>query len=309
MKIGILGATGFVGQNLMEVARRSHMCVGASRRTGVDARNTGDLVEWILNNKVTHLVNLAAECGGIGLNQEHPAQLWAATTAISHSVLEAARITDIEKLIMIGTVCSYPQHCPTPFKEEYLLRYGEPEPTNRAYGIAKLNALYGAQAYAAEYGTNVCCLIPVNMYGRYDNFGKSSHVIPAMIEKFMEAKKTGQDVTLWGTGKPTREFLHVVDFSNAVLRAIEHLNTTTFVNIGTGSEISIADLANLVAEATDFGGKIIWDTTKPDGQPKRCLDITRAKEMMGFSAAISLPTGLADTIAWYKNDKEVNTAP
>lgn len=302
MKIGILGATGFIGKNLVEYLKiHGESVEGCSRRTGVDARNKKDLVNWIKSNNITHLVNLAAECGGIGLNQKQPADLWSATTAISHSVLEAALETKIEKTIMVGTVCSYPKNCPVPFKEEYLLYYGEPEPTNRAYGIAKLNSLYGAQSYAVQYGLNVACLIPVNMYGRYDNFDdNSSHVMPAIIKKFLIAKKNNlPSVTLWGTGSSTREFLHAKDFSKAIHSAILNLNDSQFINIGTGREISIKDLSLLIAKLIGFTGEIIWDITKPDGQQRRCLDISRAKKLLDYSPSINLEDGIIDTIDWY----------
>ena len=305
MKIGILGSTGFVGKNLIEYLKiNGEEIVGCSRRTGVDARNKNDLINWIESNNITHLVNLAAECGGIGLNQKRPADLWSTTTAISHNVLEASVKTKIKKLVMVGTVCSYPKNCPTPFKEEYLLYYGEPEPTNRAYGISKLNSLYGAQAYSIQYGLNVACLIPVNMYGRYDNFDDdSSHVIPALIKKFTAAKKNNlSNVTLWGTGAPTREFLHAKDFSKAIHSAILNLNDNQFINIGTGKEISIKNLSLLISKTIGFCGDVFWDSSKPDGQPKRCLDISRAQKLLDYSPSINLEDGIIDTINWYNKN-------
>lgn len=303
MHIGILGATGFVGKNVVEYFQEvgiSHC--GASRRTGVDASDLNSLLSWISNSKITHLINLAAECGGIGLNQKKPASLWMATSKISHTILEAVRFSNIEKIIMVGTVCSYAKHCPTPFKEEYLMNYGPPEETNMAYGIAKLNALVGAQAYAKQYGMNVCNLVPVNMYGPYDHSDlNNSHVIPALIRKIDDAIKANAEfVTLWGTGSPTREFLYAKDFAKATILALENCNTYEFINIGTGSEISIKELSELISSLMGYKGEIIWDTTKPDGQPRRCLDTSKAERILKFRATTVLTDGLMKTIEWYR---------
>ena len=301
MNIGVLGATGFVGRNLMEHLHENQVpCVGASRRTGVDAADLSSLLAWIKTNKITHLINLAADCGGIGLNQRKPASLWLATARISHTVLEAARYTNLEKTVMVGTVCSYAKHCPVPFKEEYLMNYGAPEETNMAYGIAKLNAAIGAQAYAKEFGLNICNLIPVNMFGPYDHCDlNNSHVIPAVIRKINDAKNNNQDVTLWGTGNATREFLFARDFAQAALLACEKPTTSEFINSGTGQEISIRTVAETVARILDYKGQIIWDTSKPDGQPRRCLDVSKASSILGFRATVDFATGLEETIKWY----------
>lgn len=306
MHIGVLGATGFVGKNVIEHLQEIGVnhC-GASRRTGVDASDLNSLLNWISNNKITHIINLAAECGGIGLNQQKPASLWMATSKISHAVLEAVRFSGVEKLVMVGTVCSYSKHCPTPFKEEYLMNYGMPEETNAAYGVAKLNALIGAQAYVKQYGMNINCLLPVNMYGPYDHSDlNNSHVIPALIRKIDDAMKVGaESVTLWGTGSPTREFLYAKDFAKAAVLALENCNTCEFINIGTGSEISIKELAELISLLMGYKGRIIWDTTKPDGQPRRCLDVSKAERILEFRATTILMDGLAKTIKWYKCDR------
>jgi len=303
MHIGILGSTGFVGKNLVEYLTR-HKIVhsGASRRTGVDAADLSSLLNWITNNKITHLVNLAADCGGIGLNQKKPASLWMATSRISHTVLEAARFARIEKTVMVGTVCSYAKHCPTPFKEEYLMNYGLPEETNMAYGVAKLNALIGAQAYAKQYDMHVCNLVPVNMFGPYDHSDlNNSHVIPALIRKFDDAiKNNDPTVTLWGTGSATREFLYAQDFAEACLLALQKCSTSEFINVGTGNEISIKELANLISTLMEYNGTIIWDTTKPDGQPRRCLDTSKAERILQFKAKTNLMNGLQQTIDWYR---------
>lgn len=304
MNVGILGSTGFVGTNLAEfLSMMGIPHVGASRRTGVDAADLSSLMAWIVDNKITHLVNLAADCGGIGLNQRRPASLWLATSRISHTVLEAARFARLEKVIMVGTVCSYAKHCPVPFKEEYLMNYGPPEETNMAYGIAKLNSLVGAQAYAKQFGVNICNLVPVNMYGPYDHFDlNNSHVVPAMIRKLDEAIKNNQQlVTLWGTGTATREFLFAKDFAQATLLALNKCETSEFINVGTGTEISIKELMHATADLMGFKGQIIWDTSKPDGQPRRCLDVSKAERIIGFRATTSLVDGLRETIQWYQS--------
>lgn len=314
MIAGVLGSTGFVGKNLMLALEKAEIeCVSGSRRFmllrsefGVDARSFKSLTNWIKRNKVTHLVNLAAECGGIGLNQRKPADLWKVTTAISHTVLEAAHQTQLQKVIMVGSVCSYPKDCPVPFKEEYLMHYGFPELTNSAYGIAKLNSLIGAQAFARQYGLNVCNLIPVNMYGPHDHFDlENSHVIPAMIRKIYDAKcSNAKHISLWGTGNATREFLFVEDFARAIILALQKLNQPDLINIGIGTEISIEDLAIKIAGFIGYGGDIVWDHSKPDGQPRRCLDVSRAERLFGFRAQIEIDDGLKRTIEWYRNHAE-----
>lgn len=300
--IGVLGATGFVGRNTVErLAERGERVVGGSRSTGIDATDLVALVAWLRTNQVTHLINLAAICGGIGLNKKRPADLWAASTKINSTVLEAARISKISKLVLVGTVCSYAKHCPVPFVETDLMSHGEPEPTNLAYGVAKLSALYGGRAYAQQYGMNICNLVPVNMYGPYDHFDlENSHVIPAMIRKITDAKQFNSKLSLWGTGKATREFLYAKDFADAVLAAIDQLNEPTFLNIGSGSEISIADLVRVIADVMDYQGEIEWDANMPDGQPRRCLNVGRATQLLGWKATTPFREGIQQTVAWYQ---------
>jgi len=310
MKVGVLGHSGFVGINLMEMLEAEGIeCCGASRRSGVDASRIDSIKDWIRQNDITHVVNLAAIAGGIGLNKERPADLWEATQTITTAVLLACSTSDISKLVMTGTVCSYAADARTPFKEEYLMKYGEPEPTNRAYGLAKLSSLYGARAFHDQYGLNVCCLIPVNMYGRHDHFDlKNSHVIPAIIRKITDAKNDNDDVMLWGTGSPTREFLHATDFCRAVVLAIKSEKKETcdgtFINVGTGSEISIGNLADMISKLMSFRGRILFDPTKPSGQLRRCLDISRARDILGYRPKMDLRAGLADTIDWYLENQE-----
>ena len=307
-KIGILGGTGFVGRNLQ--ARFNELGVEyevASRQHGVDARISGEVRAWILDTKPDVVVNLAAECGGIGKNQRQPADLWLAVTEISAGVLRACAEAKVDRLIMLGTVCSYAAECPTPFTEDYLMNYGPPEPTNRAYGVAKLSGLYGAQAFESQYDLSVCNLIAVNMYGPFDHFDlENSHVIPAIIRKIQTAiDENSPSVTLWGTGTPTREFLYAQDFADAILLAATKSEIgSDFINIGSGSEISIKDLANTLAGVMGYRGDLVWDDTKPDGQMRRCLNVDRACDMLGFTASTELQAGLSRTIEWYRESRE-----
>ena len=305
-KYGILGSTGFLGRHLMRYLELAEQpAVGGSRSIGVDARSVSSLTNWIIDNKITHIINLAAECGGIGLNQTSSAELWLATTLITSAVLEAARLTKITKLCLIGTVCSYAKDCPIPFCEDYLMNYGKPEPTNAAYGVAKLNGLFGLQAYRQQYGLNGIYLLPVNLYGPGDNFDPdSSHVIPALIRKFQEAKDKGERrVIMWGTGKASREFLYVEDCARAVVMATRSYDRPEPVNIGAGFEITIHDLAIKIAKLVGFEGDILHDLTKPDGQPRRCLCVQRALDEFGFHAETPFDEGLARTVKWWNGHK------
>lgn len=301
-KIGIIGGTGFVGQNMLQAySNQDFQCFTCSRRTGVDATNTKQVTDWIKDNQIDTVINLAAECGGIGLNKEKPADLWAAATQISSAVLLACLETN-STLVQVGTVCSYAKHCPVPFRESDLMHHGEPEETNMAYGIAKLNGLYGGQAFAKQYGLRVYNLIPVNMYGPFDHFEPDrSHVIPALIKKIDNAIKTNSNLVLWGSGMATREFLHARDFAQAVLNVLTFADSSDFFNVGTGQEISIKKLAETISLLMGYNKPIIWDSDMPDGQPKRRLDITKAQEQLAFSPKISLVDGLEEVIAWYYN--------
>lgn len=306
MVIGVLGATGFVGQNLIQRLQNDNIPYKAtSRKIGIDVTNTSHLISWLEHYNITHLINLAAECGGIGLNMKRPADLWIASTKISASVIEAVISTNITKLIQVGTVCSYAKNSPVPFKEADLMWHGEPEYTNLAYGIAKLNSLYGAQAATKQYGINILSFLPVNMFGPHDHFDLiNSHVIPALIRKVENAKLNNDPhITSWGSGKATREFLYVEDFVDAIMLGLEHGNTPAFINIGTGIETPISSLVEIIANIMGYTGEIRWDLTMPDGQPRRCLDVSRAKELLGFTAKTSLTVGLQKTIDWYKREK------
>jgi len=303
---GILGSEGFVGRNMQDYltaqghkfVRGGRSCQGKER---VDATNPASVVKWIQDNNVSHLINLAAECGGIGLNKTHPFDLWKSATAISNGVLEAVSLTAVEKLVMIGTVCSYAAECPTPFKEEYLFHHGMPEKTNAAYGVAKLNGYLGTLALRRQFNQEAIFLVPVNMYGLHDHFDlENSHVIPALINKFVTAARDNQPtVTCWGTGKATREFVFARDAAAGIVAAALNYSGEEPVNLGSGDEISIKRLAEIIKDKSGFQGEIIWDSTKPDGQMARRLDCSKAIEHFGWQASTKFEDGLEQTIEWF----------
>ncbi len=243
--------------------------------------------------------------GGIGANRAHPGQFLYENAIMGLELLEACRVAGVAKTVVAGTVCAYPKHTPVPFREEHLWD-GYPEETNAPYGLAKKLLLAQAQAYRAEYGMNAIYLLPVNLYGLGDNFDlETSHVIPAMIRKFAEARAAGApSVTLWGDGSPTREFLYVEDAARAFRLALERYDGPDPINLGSGEEMAIKDLAALVAEATGYQGEVLWDSTRPNGQPRRCLDTSRARELLGFEAEVGLDEGVARTVAWFGRQAE-----
>ena len=245
--------------------------------------------------------HLAAEVGGIGANRANPGRYWYANTAMGTNVLEQSRLAEVRKLVLLGTICSYPKFAPTPFKEDDLWD-GYPEETNAPYGVAKKALLVGAQAYREQYGLNTVYLLPVNLYGPGDNFDlQSSHVIPALVRKMIEAQERGEgEVVLWGDGSPTREFLYVDDCAEGIFLASQRYEGSEPVNLGTGEEISIRELAELVAELTGFEGELAWDTSKPNGQPRRQLDVSRAEQLFGFRARTPLRAGIERTVSWYR---------
>lgn len=251
------------------------------------------------------VIHLAASVGGIGFNQRNPGVLFYDNMIMGAQLMEAARLSQVEKFVQTGTVCAYPKFTPVPFKEEDLWE-GYPEETNAPYGIAKKALLVQAQAYRAQYGFNAIYLLPVNLYGPGDNFDlENSHVIPALIRKCVEAAESGLDqITVWGTGKPTREFLYVEDCARGIVLAASRYDGDQPVNLGSGKEISIADLVRLIARISGFEGEIIWDESRPDGQPRRCLD-TRKAEKFGFKADVGFENGLKRTIDWYKEQCRV----
>ena len=245
------------------------------------------------------VIHLAAVVGGIGANMRNPGSFFYQNLMMGAQLMHAAWERSAEKFVAVGTVCCYPERTPVPFREDDLWN-GYPEPTNAPYGLAKKMLLVQAQAYRAQYGFNAVFLLPVNLYGPWDNFDpESSHVIPALIRKFQEAKAAGRDrVTVWGTGKASREFLYVTDCARAIRLAAERYDGDKPVNIGTGREITIRELAERIARLTDFAGRIEFDASKPDGQPRRCLDTRRAREEFGFEAQVDLEAGLRQTIEW-----------
>lgn len=250
------------------------------------------------------VIHLAAEVGGIGANRSHPGRFFYANMAMGLNVIEESRRRGVEKLVQVGSVCAYPKHCPVPFAESDLWN-GYPEETNAPYGITKRALGVMLQAYRDEYGLNGVFLLPVNLYGPGDNFDlASSHVIPALIRKFDEAVETATDrVVCWGSGEVTREFLYVEDAAEAIVRAADCLNDSSPINLGTGCEVRIADLAAMIARCCGFHGSIEWDSRQPDGQPRRCLDTTRAVDRIGWCAKAQLEDGLRRTIEWWRAQK------
>ena len=306
-KVLVTGGAGFLGSFLVEklVGRgvlKSNIRVPRSNET--DLRKWGNCQKEV--DGIDIAIHLAAKVGGIGFNRENPATLFYDNAIMGIQMMETARQAGIKKFICLGTVCSYPKFTPTPFKENNLW-HGYPEETNAPYGVAKKMLLVQAQSYRLQYGFNAIYLIPVNLYGPRDNFDpNSSHVIPALIKKMIDAIDNGSDeVVIWGTGNASREFLYVEDCAEGILLATERYNKPEPVNLGVGREIKIKELVELIAELSGFKGRIAWDTTKPDGQPRRCLDTTRAEKEFGFQAKTDFKEGLKKTIDWYRANKRV----
>ena len=298
MKILLTGATGFLGQNLKPVLSEDYEVVGYGSEPW-DLRDQSK-VEYIVQKiRPDVIVHAAGSVGGIGANKENPGKFMYENLIMGTNLIHQAMKYRVPKFILLGTVCAYPKHTPVPFKEEELWN-GYPEETNAPYGIAKKTLMRLVEAYHEQYDFNGVNLVPVNMYGPHDHFNlTSSHVIPALILKFYEAIKSGEDVTLWGTGEASREFLYAPDCAEAIKLAIQKDVEPEPINIGTGKEIKIIDLAETIADLMSFNGTIFFDSSKPDGQPRRCLDTTRAKERLGFEAATDLKTGLNSTIEWF----------
>jgi GDP-L-fucose synthase len=294
----VTGGGGFLGSHLVKRLEDAGHDVFVARRREYDLTRYDDAERLYEDAQPEVVFHLAAEVGGIGANRENPGRYWYANLMMGAHVLELARLHDVQKTIVAGTVCAYPKHTPVPFREKDLWN-GYPEETNAPYGVAKKSILVGAQAYREQYGTNAIFLLPANLYGPRDNFDlATSHVIPALIRKMTDA--TG-DVVLWGDGSPTREFLYVDDAAEGLLLAAERYDGAEPVNLGTGVETSIRELAELITELTGFDGELVWDSTMPNGQPRRQLDATRAEQLFGFRARTSLRDGLKRTIAWYRD--------
>ena len=304
-KILLSGGAGFLGSSIVEQLLQkgvSQEQVSIPRSHETDLRIWENCVDAVKGKDV--VIHLAACVGGIGFNQKYPALLFYDNAIMGIQLIEAAHREGVEKCVVLGTVCAYPKFTPVPFQEKNLWD-GYPEETNAPYGLAKKMLLVQSQAYRQQYGFNSIYLLPVNLYGPRDNFDpESSHVIPALIKKFVEAVEDNhRTVEIWGTGAASREFLYVDDCARAIVLAAEHYNKPDPVNIGAGREISIKELVNLIGKLTGFEGKIHWDSSKPDGQPRRCLDVSRAKQEFGFEARTSFEEGLKATIDWYMNNR------
>ncbi len=301
-RILVTGGAGFLGRHLVaELKRRGATQVATPRKAEYDLTREPDVRRMYEALRPQAVLHLAAVVGGIGANRESPGRFFFENVMMGAMVMEQARLSGVEKFVGIGTICAYPKLAPVPFLERDLWN-GYPEETNAPYGIAKKMLLVQGQAYRQQYGFRAIHLLPVNLYGPHDNFDPaSSHVIPALIRKCLEAVDAGAaEVVCWGTGNATREFLFVEDCARAIADAAERYDAPEPINIGAGFEISIRDLAELIAELTGFRGRLTFDRTKPDGQPRRSLDVSRAKAAFGFSASTDFRTGLARTIEWYR---------
>ncbi|MHB8856621.1 MAG: GDP-L-fucose synthase family protein [Bellilinea sp.] len=301
-KVCLTGGSGFLGSFVTEKLRqRGVKEIFIPRIEQYNLVNPQDVERMLDNSRPDVIIHLAAHVGGIGANRLHPAEFFYDNLMMGTQLMHQAWRRGIEKYTAIGTVCAYPKFTPVPFKEDSLWD-GYPEETNAPYGLAKKMQLVQAQAYRQQYGFNAIFLLPVNLYGPRDNFDlESSHVIPALIRKFIEAQETGVDeVEVWGDGSPTREFLYVEDAAEGILLATEHYNGAEPVNLGSGTEISIKNLAELIQRLTGYHGKLVWNTSKPNGQPRRGLDTTRAEKYFGFKAAVPFEEGLRRTIDWYR---------
>jgi GDP-L-fucose synthase len=304
-RILVTGGAGFLGSFLVEQLRqRGYNDIIVPRRREFDLTSEQDVVRLYQQFKPAVVAHLAAEVGGIGANRDNPGRFFYANLTMGVHLIEHARRNGIKKFLQTGTICAYPKFTPTPFKEADLWN-GYPEETNAPYGIAKKALLVMCQSYRQQYGLNAIYLLPVNLYGPRDNFDlQTSHVIPALIRKFVEAGKRGDDkIVAWGTGAASREFLYVEDCAAGIVAALERYDSPEPINLGSGREITIRELTELIAHLSGFKGRIEWDSTKPDGQPRRQLDVTRARESIGFVARTNLEEGLARTIEWFSRNK------
>ncbi|HEY9688588.1 MAG TPA: GDP-L-fucose synthase [Coleofasciculaceae cyanobacterium] len=298
----VTGGAGFLGKQVVQqliAAGADPAKITVPRSRTCDLRDLEACETAVAGQQI--VIHLAAHVGGIGLNREKPAELFYDNLMMGTQLIHAAHHANVEKFVCVGTICAYPKFTPVPFKEADLWE-GYPEETNAPYGVAKKALLVQLQAYRDQYGFNGIYLLPVNLYGPEDNFDPgSSHVIPALIRKVHEAQQRGdRQIPVWGDGSPTREFLYSTDAAKGIVLGAQLLNTSEPVNLGTGREISIRDLIELICKLMDYQGELVWETDKPNGQPRRCLDTTRAKELFGFEAQTSFEDGLRQTIAWYR---------
>lgn len=306
-RIIVTGGSGFLGVPVVNLLRaRGCRQVFAPRSQEYDLRDQQAIERLLAEARPQVIIHLAAVVGGIGANRANPGRFFYDNAIMGIQLMEYARRANVEKFVALGTICAYPKFTPVPFREEELWN-GYPEETNAPYGLAKKMMLVQAQAYREQYGFNAIYLLPVNLYGPRDNFDlESSHVIPALIRKCVEAKEAGRaEVVLWGDGSPTREFLHVEEAAEGIVLALERYEGAEPVNLGSGREISIRDLTEMIAAEVGYRGRFIWDTNKPNGQPRRCLDVSRAKELFDFEAKRDLREGIAQTVEWYLANRDV----
>jgi len=305
-KVIVTGGSGFLGSFVVEkLKQRDAADVFVPRSSLYDLRQPEGITRMLQDFKADMIIHLAALAGGIGANRARPAEFFYNNLMMGVPLLHQAWEQNVDKFVAVGSICSYPKFTPLPFKEENLWD-GYPEETNAPYGLAKKMLLVQSQSYRQQYGYNSIYLMPVNLYGPRDNFNlETSHVIPALIRKAIEATERGdQEILAWGDGSPTREFLYVEDAAEGIITAAENYNGSEPVNLGSGQEISIKNLVEMVVKLTNFEGQIVWQTDKPNGQPRRALDVSRAKEYFGWSAQVPFEEGMRRTIEWFKENRE-----
>jgi GDP-L-fucose synthase len=304
-RILVTGGSGFLGRHVLAALRQQgYQHVFAPSHAEFDLTRESDVRACLEDTRPDAIVHLAAVVGGIGANRARPGEFFYQNLVMGAHLMEQARLQGVDKFVALGTICAYPKFTPTPFHEDELWN-GYPEETNAPYGLAKKMLLVQAQAYRQQYGFRAIYLLPVNLYGPGDNFEpRSSHVIPALVRKCVEAREARADhISVWGTGTPTREFLYVADCAEGIVAAMQRYDDPDPINLGSGREISIADLARLIADATGFHGEIRFDPSQPDGQPRRRLDTSRAWERFGWQASTDFQTGLAATVAWFESHR------
>ena len=302
MSVVVAGHTGLVGSAIFEALQASGETVVGINSKVVDLLDRNRTFEFVLDTKPSLIIDSAAIVGGIGANNRYPVDFLSKNLQIQNNLMDAAHAANVERFVFLGSSCIYPRECPQPIKEEYLLT-GPLETTNSAYAVAKIAGIELIKSYRKQFNRRWISLMPTNMYGPHDNFDlETSHVLPAFINRFVSARNQRADsVTLWGTGKPRREFLHTLDLAEAVLLAADKYDGESHLNVGTGTDLTIKELAELVADSSDFKGEIHWDSTKPDGTPRKVLDISRLRAL-GWSPKISLKDGISETIRWFESN-------